>query len=327
VSSIFSDFLREELSERRLKLEALADAGSSEVTRLLCEIDGALARMGAGSYGLCETCHQAIETERLAADPLVRYCLDHLSAADRHALQQDLELAARIQIRLLPQKDLEHGGWQVAYHYEPAGPVSGDYCDLVVPDDHDLYFILGDVSGKGVAASMLMSNLQAMFRALIPIGLPLAQLVKRASRIFCESTLTTHYATLVCGRAGARGDVEICNAGHVPGVLVDGDSVLTLTANGVPLGIFCDSDFSVSRYQVREGGKLLLYSDGISEARNPSEAEYGIGRLLQLARQGHARTARDLVRVCMDDLNAFRNGARQADDVSLMIIGRAHGCG
>src|SRR5438552_692848 len=109
--------------------------------------------MDAGSFGICEHSHESIETDRLIADPLMRFCLDHLNGQQRNALEQDLQLAAQIQRGLLPRPDLFRDGWQVSYHYEPAGVVSGDYCDVVEAGDGDIYFMLGDVSGKGVAAS------------------------------------------------------------------------------------------------------------------------------------------------------------------------------
>src|SRR5207249_11064553 len=127
-----------------------------------------------------------------------------------------LELASRIQRELLPKPDLHVDGWQVAYHYQPAGPVSGDYCDLIRAESGDMYFLVGDVAGKGVAAAMLMSHLSALLRTLISLGLPLDQLMERASRVFCESTLPMHYATLVCGRATRSGAMELCDAGHPP---------------------------------------------------------------------------------------------------------------
>jgi len=177
MAAISDQFLRTQLEQRRQRLETgiALSPENSPLVRLLEEVDSALARMEKGTYGLCETCHDAVERHRLIADPLIRYCLDHLTAEQQRALEQDLELAARIQRALLPRQDLRVGNWQVHYHYEPAGPVSGDYCDLIHSDGEagDLLFLLGDVSGKGVAASMLMSQLHAMFRSLASVGLPL----------------------------------------------------------------------------------------------------------------------------------------------------------
>ena len=127
--------------------------------------NAALARMDEGTFGTCETCHDSVEKERLLSDPLIRFCLDHLTHEEQRALESDLELAARIQKGLLPPPEMSAAGWQVRYHYEPLGPVSGDYCD-VLESDSGLLFLFGDVSGKGVAASMLMSHLHATFRSL-----------------------------------------------------------------------------------------------------------------------------------------------------------------
>ncbi len=198
--------LRDQLLLRRRKLEtAAARAQTANLVMLLDQVDRALEKMEAGSYGVCKVCHDTMEAHRILTDPLAEVCLDCLQPAQQRALEQDLQLATSIQAGLLPKKDFSASGWNVSYHYEPAGLVSGDYCDLLV-HDNQLYFMVGDVSGKGVAAAMLMSNLHAMFRALVPNGLPLEQLVERANRIFCESTLPTQYATLIAGRATEWGE-------------------------------------------------------------------------------------------------------------------------
>src|ERR1700675_1629406 len=210
-------YLRTELEQRRERLhEALhspsADASLSE---LLKAVDTALSRLDQGKFGLCETCHSSIEAERLLADPLVRFCLDHLTSAEQRALESDLSLAARIQRVLLPKPGLAPVGWEVCYHYQPASMVSGDYCDLFEIDG-GLLFMLGDVSGKGVAASLVMSHLHAIFRTLAEACLPLDRMVQDANRIFCESTLAGQFATIVVGRATRDGSVEFVSAGHLP---------------------------------------------------------------------------------------------------------------
>src|SRR5258705_6909181 len=180
--------------------------------------------MDEGTFGICETCHESVEKERLLNDPLVRFCLDHLTREEQRALESDLELAARIQQGLLPPPELSAAGWHVRYHYEPAGPVSGDYCD-VLESDGGLLFLFGDVSGKGVAASMLMSHLHATFRSLARAGLPLERMVEDAIRIFCESTLAGEFATLVVVRVAHDGSVEFVNGGHLPVLHIHGDGV------------------------------------------------------------------------------------------------------
>ncbi len=191
-------YLRTELEQRRERLHAAlhSPAADASLSQLLTAVDTALSRIDQGTFGLCEECHDKIEAERLLADPLVRFCLDHLTSAEQRALESDLSLAARIQRALLPKPGLAPAGWDVRYHYQPAGMVSGDYCDLFETDG-GLLFMLGDVSGKGIAASMLMSHLHATFRSLAEAGLPLDRMVENANRIFCESTLAGQFATLV----------------------------------------------------------------------------------------------------------------------------------
>jgi phosphoserine phosphatase RsbU/P len=311
---------REALLVRRRRLESAAvQSPNAEIDRLLHEVDAALARMDTGTFGLCDTCGDAIESDRLIADPLTRFCLDHLSAREQRALEQDLELASRIQRELLPKHDRRLDGWQLAYHYQPAGPVSGDYCDLIYGSDGALYFALGDVAGKGVAAAMLMSHLSALLRTLISVGMPLETLMERASRVFCESTLPTHYATLVCGRASASGEVEICNAGHPPPLVMCEQGITAIDATGLPIGMFSSERFSSRAVHLAPGESLLLYSDGLLEAESPGGAEYGLERLSALAASGVRRAASAVVDACVRDVIAFR-GAKASDDLTVMAI-------
>jgi sigma-B regulation protein RsbU (phosphoserine phosphatase) len=318
--------LREQLIDRRQKLE-IASRGFTEATQisqLLAEVDEALRRIELGTYGLCDICDEPVETARLIANPLTRLCLDHLSSKEQRALEDDLELAAQIQTGLLPMPSQKIDGWEIAYHYQPAGIVSGDYCDLISSDDQSLLFVLGDVSGKGVAASMLMAHLQAMFRTLISINLPLEEIVERASRVFCESTLPTHYATLVCGKADPSGGIEICNAGHLPPLLLRQGAVQSIEATGLPMGMFCNEHFTVNRFQMEKGDTLFLYTDGLSESRDGARSEYGVERLSSLLRGNVDLMPKALLTACVDEVNAFRISDSLADDLTLMAIQRVH---
>ena len=319
-------FLYGQLLERRQRLEtALASSGRNENLRqLLSEVDSALERMESGTFGICETCHDTIEKDRLISDPLVRYCLDHLTASQRRALEEDLQLASQLQRGLLPHQHLVFAGWEVSYHYQPLGLVSGDYCDVVTHqnESEDVYYALGDVSGKGVAACMLMSQLHAIFRTLIVSGLTLQALVERASRVFCQSTLSSLFATLVLVRAGQSGAIEVCNAGHCPALLLQGGKVVELGATGVPLGLFCEGVYPTQNKQMACGDTLLLYTDGVSEARSANEAEYGADRLKKLVASSPGLSAPALVAACIDDLEGFRAGVPVLDDLTIMAIRR-----
>ena len=315
-------FLHNQLEERKRRLEqaiALAPRNGG-LAGLLREVDSALERMDKGTYGLCQECHDPVEQDRLLADPLVRYCLDHLTDSQRAALQRDLDLAADVQRNLLPKKNLRTGSWETCYHYAPLGAVSGDYCDLI-PSDGGLFFVLGDVSGKGVAASMLMAQLHALFRSLTAMALPLGQIVTHANRVFCESALAGLYATLVCGQAKANGEVEIHNAGHLPVIVAGQGGVLRIESTGLPLGMFCESEFSATRLQVDVGDSLFLYTDGLSEARLGDD-EYGVDRITQMVRQQAGRCPADLIAASLEDLNNFADANLHSDDLTILAIQR-----
>ena len=142
--------LRPKIVERRARLEAAARSTSADyVNDLLAEVDATLQRIDNGSYGLCETCHDTIETDRLERNPLTRFCLDHLTGEELRAHEQDLELATRIQARLLPAKDITTRYWETHFRYQPLGVVGGDYCEIVPGDDGNaLFFAVGDVAER-----------------------------------------------------------------------------------------------------------------------------------------------------------------------------------
>jgi phosphoserine phosphatase RsbU/P len=317
-------YLRTELQQRRERLHAAlhSPAADASLSQLLTAVDTALSRIDQGTFGICETCHSSIEAERLLADPLVRFCLDHLSSAEQRALESDLSLAARIQRALLPKPGLAPAGWDVRYHYQPAGMVSGDYCDLLETDGGFL-FMLGDVSGKGVAASMLMSHLHATFRSLAEAGLPLDRMVQDANRIFCESTFAGQFATLVVGRAAHDGSVEFVSAGHLPVLHIHSDGATPKDSTGVPLGMFCETRFPVHRLTLANGDALFLYTDGLTEARNRAGAEYGLHRIRALAGRHTKREPAGLISECLDDLLTFQEGLKQTDDLTLLAVRRA----
>lgn len=316
-------YLRTELEHRRERLHSALHAPGADgsLSQLLTAVDAALERIDRGTFGLCETCHEAIEPDRLMADPLLCFCLDHLTQDEQRALESDLSLAARIQRGLLPGQELGLVGWEVRFHYQPAGMVSGDYCDLFETNG-GLHFMLGDVSGKGVAASMLMSHLHATFRSLAEASLPLDQMVEHANRIFCESTLAGQFATLIAGRALPNGSVEIVNAGHLPLLHLQGRGSTSKESTGVPLGMFCNTSFHVHKVSLDVGESLFLYTDGLTEARNQIGEEYGLARVRGLADRHSCSDPKALIAGYLEDLSGFRGGTKQMDDLTLLAVRR-----
>ena len=316
--------LRTDLIDWRKRLETAIDESeeSSHLASLLTEVDSALHRMQTGTAGICEECHETIEDDA-TKDPIARFCLDCLNAKQQRALQNDLDNVSLVQYSLLPTQDLSVDGWRAYYHYEAAGPVSGDYCDLVSNESGDLFFLLGDVSGKGIAASMLMAHLHAIFRSLISLDLPVNQLVERANQVFADCTMPAYYATLVCGRARRSGSIELCNAGHCPPLLIRRDEVTSIDATGLPVGIFCREQYSAREFQLEPGDSLLLYTDGLTESLSPYDAEYGADRLSRVVSSKHSLAPQALTAACIGDARSFRGGQPKSDDLTVMVIQRA----
>lgn len=317
-------FLKDQLLERRARLRAVTKRGveTDEISALLRDVDAALERMDRGKFGLCKVCGDPIEPGRLITDPLMQFCLDHLNPSEQKALEQDLQLAASIQQGMLPVNGLAWGGWSSGYRFHPLGIVSGDYCDLLMHDE-TLFFMLGDVSGKGVSACMLMVHLHAMLRTLVSLGLSLTQIVERANHLFCESTLPNHFATLVFGRASSSGEVEICNAGHVPPILLTASGTQVLETSNLPLGMFCVEQFKSESLRLGQGDVLLVSTDGLTEAQDPEGMEFGLLRLTHLMEGKQGLTPGQLVDACFNQLQSFLNGSAVSDDLAILALQRS----
>ena len=320
-----SGTLREQLVDRRQRLATAVSevAGASDLVRLLQEVDAALERMDSRSYGTCEVCREEVGDDVLLQNPLVQYCLCQLNEQQLQALQDDLEMAARLQWALLPRQDERFAGWRAHFRYLPFGPVSGDYCDLIRDEaEGTLHFLVGDVSGKGVAAAFLMARLNAQVRSLIELRLPTEGVVARTNELFHAGVVPSHYATLVYGRAYANGEVEICNAGHCPPLVVRHRKIEPVAATGLPVGVLVDRAFETFRTRLSPGETLFLYTDGVTESQNPRGEMYGQEALAAwLAANGAAAPAA-LAAGCLGALTSFRAGAPQSDDLTLMAIGR-----
>jgi sigma-B regulation protein RsbU (phosphoserine phosphatase) len=318
--------LRDRLLNRRDKLRAAIPvaARAPQLVDLLGEVDAALARMDAGTYGICEACQAEIENDRLMADPLCRTCIDDLSAAERRTLERDLELAFQVQRGLLPDPAARLRGWTMAFAYEPAGPVSGDYCDLISPAGElgAGVILLGDITGKGVAASMLMAHLHATFRSLVSVARSVTDLVSKANRVFCQGALPSHFATLVCGSVNGDGAVEVCNAGHCLPLHIGPGGVARVDSTGLPLGIFADGDYVSRTIRLAPGDNLVLYTDGVSEAFSPAREQYGTDRLASLLEAKRGSGPNELVAAILEDVKRFRASAAKSDDLTVMALRR-----
>lgn len=321
---------RAELVARREQVAQLAARHNEHrLAELLVQVDAAIDRLETPSWGRCEACADAIESERLCCDPLVTVCLECLSNEQRESLERDLRSAAQVQRALMPPRRLDHGEWQVAWLWEPKGVVSGDWVDLSAAPDGSgpLDLMLGDVVGKGVAASIHQAYLHAMFRALASTtrespDLPLAELLGRANGLFFTASAVERYATLIAARIEAGGHLEMATAGHPRPLLADRRGVRPIEGSGFPLGLLADAEWTTRRLRLERGDTLLLYSDGFTEATRQDDEELGIGRAAAILRRAAHLEVADLVAACRDSLDSFLAGAPRVDDLTLLALRR-----
>jgi sigma-B regulation protein RsbU (phosphoserine phosphatase) len=233
----------------------------------------------------------------------------------------ELGAAARLQRALLPPASFSRLGYAAAYRYSPAGPVGGDIVDLI-PSGDRLYFLLADVSGKGIAASILTGYIHAIFRSLVPLGLSLEEIVGRASALLCASTLPAQYATLVFGYADGNGHLAIVNAGHPPPLIIAPGREAAVVPTGAAAGLFCDSTFGTATARLEPGDTLLLYSDGVTESFDAGDQEYGAERLQSAAAAAAAADPQALLTAVSADHARFLSGAVPHDDLTLLAIRR-----
>jgi sigma-B regulation protein RsbU (phosphoserine phosphatase) len=235
-------------------------------------------------------------------------------------LTSQLALARQVQLGLLPERRCCLSNWEFAFSYEPAGFVSGDYVDLIPSGADEFYFALGDVSGKGVAASILMSHLHATLRTLLPSGRTIAEVLALASRTFCQSTLPAQFATLVLGKADRRGNLELVNAGHTPVLLVEDKSVHSIAGTNLPLGMFCATEFMTANRKVGAGSTLLLYSDGITESTNDDGMDFDLTRAVETLVQSGTPSPPEIVDAIRRGVDEHTDGAPPRDDRTILAL-------
>lgn len=243
---------------------------------------------------------------------------------EKKKLEKELELAADIQRRLLPATLVAVAGYDVAANTRPARHVGGDYYDTIQRADGRIVYCVADVSGKGIAASLLMSNFQASLRALLSSGVPLAEVVTRMNNLMHASTAANKYVTAIFMDVDPdSGHARVVNAGHNDGVILRADgNAERLKAGGLAVGLMPGRTYSETEWQLAPGDLVALYSDGVTEANDPEENEYSIERLIELLRERRAESADEIVRATYESVDAFADTAPQYDDITMMVVRR-----
>jgi serine phosphatase RsbU (regulator of sigma subunit) len=206
-------------------------------------------------------------------------------AAKRY--RQELAIAAEIQQRLMTVTVPEVPYAKVNAVSYACKDIGGDFFDLVYTDN-GLSLIVADVSGKGVSAAVVASILQGMLYSQLARDSPLPEMIAAVNRFLCEKVGGQKYATLVIARLLGSGELELINCGHVPPLLVSGDTVTKLEAGDLPVGLVPGVEFHAHRLQLKAGDRLLLVTDGVTEAEDASGEFFGNDRLERCCREGFA---------------------------------------
>jgi sigma-B regulation protein RsbU (phosphoserine phosphatase) len=233
-------------------------------------------------------------------------------------VKSELEIARNVQQKLFPGLTRRLPTIDYAGQCVPAREVSGDYYDFLDIGDSGLGFVLADVSGKGVAAALLMANLQACFRSQSQDALrhP-ASMLKAVNKLFCESTPPEHFATLFFGNYDDRTrHLRYVNCGHLPPILVRADgTVERLPATATVLGVFANWSSEEMTVDLASGDTLVLFSDGVTEAGVETEAEFGEDGLLAVIRANQGTNAETLVNAIVSAV-----AGEKEDDVTVVAI-------
>ena len=243
-------------------------------------------------------------------------------AAQRERLNLELEIAREVQERLFPQSYPAIRGIECAGYSRPARGVGGDYYDFLKLADGKLGLAIGDVSGKGIGAALLMASLQASLRSQVLSGPEnLAVLMKNLNRLIYEASTSNRYATFFYAEYNpATHLVTYVNAGHNPPFVLRGGTVLKLEEGGPVVGLLPGACYEQGTCQLQAGDVLLLYTDGINDALTTTEEEWGDDRFLAAAQANAGLDANAMIHAVFDAADVFTGEAKQFDDMTLVVV-------
>ncbi len=248
----------------------------------------------------------------------------HLEALEKERLEREMQLAAEIQRRILPKAVPTVPGFDLYGWNRPARQVGGDYFDFLPLQGGRLGLTVGDVSGKGIAAALLVSTLHSAIRLLldrIEVG---PSLLQRLNQHILDSSAPNKFITLLLAELEpASAVLRYLNAGHNPGVLVGQDGrIVTLGPGGLPLGLMPRATYREESVELRPGDLLCLYTDGITECMTPEDEEFGLERLTALLREHGRLPLPELAARIDTTTESFAHGQPQGDDQTLLLLRR-----
>ncbi|MDH3217364.1 MAG: SpoIIE family protein phosphatase [Candidatus Krumholzibacteria bacterium] len=239
-------------------------------------------------------------------------------------MQEQAEHAYAIQRNLLPKAPPQIEGYDIAGKSTPAQTVGGDYFDFVPAMTGRLGICLGDVSGKGLPASLLTANLQGTLRGQMLFDVLVDERVRRCNKLMCESTDAETFATLFYGELDSKDHrLSFCSAGHEPALLYSGEGdPARLETTGVALGVVDGPPYGQETVSMEPGDVLVVYSDGITDATNELNDMFGLERLTLVIEKNRDLAATQLIEAIMKAVKAHEGKAEQFDDLTLVVVRR-----
>ena len=234
--------------------------------------------------------------------------------------EQELERAREIQSSLLPKEIPQLAGYEVAGAWQPAFTVSGDYYDVLRLDGQRLGICIADVAGKGVSAALLMANVQAAVRAFADSSGSPAEMCRKVNALLHENVATGKFVTFLYGVLDAeKRTFRCCNAGHLPPIVFSNGEARTVDGGGAVLGVFPSWSYEDAAIELKAGDRLLLFTDGITEAADASGQEFGETGIAQFVKANSALAAKELNNRLLKRVTEFC-GAQFHDDATVLVI-------
>ena len=246
-----------------------------------------------------------------------------IETLEKQKLEEEMALARNIQSRLLPKVMPELPNILIHGLNVPSKHVGGDYFDIIKIDNHHLGLTIADVSGKGMPASLLMSNLQASLQSLITENYPLDKLVGRINNVIYHNTDPEKYITFFYGQFNTKNlSMKFVNAGHNPPYLLHKNGKIEeLSTGGIILGMMPDMPYEIGTCQLYTGDTLMLFTDGVTETMTLDDEEYEEKRLIEfLKKTGQTKQPQELNTTLIEELNQFCAGAPQNDDITILTL-------
>ncbi len=243
---------------------------------------------------------------------------------DKLDLKGDLEIAREIQFGLVPQGPFDQNGTTIHCYMRPANTVGGDYYDIIPLAESQVGIVIGDVAGKGMPAALMMALLQGSLRTLISAGHRGSELMTKLNDYLYDNIPENKLVTLFYGELDtAMGELRYVNAGHNAPILIRNEAdPERLPATSLVMGIDRETHFEVKQIEIRPRDRLLLFTDGVTEAFNLRDEEYGEARLDAFLKRNVALPSDALIKALVDDVLRFCGAVRLSDDMTLMAVTR-----